>query len=245
VRALRTNAERGATLVAAFEVGRGYGVDVDGARREPVAIAMLLYGRWPPRAVERSGPPVDFLDVKGVCTNLFAGLGLEDGAIRWRPAGEVGFLHPGKAALVEGDRSPVGVAGALHPEIVQSFDLPGEVWMAELDLAELGHYVPRRIALKPLPRFPAVTRDIAVIVDDAFRAGDIVEEIRAVGHPQIEKVRLFDCYRGAPVPPGKKSLAYTIAYRATDRTLTDDEVNALHAALVERLAQRFPLGLRG
>src|SRR5207249_2523456 len=83
-----------------------------------------------------------------------------------------------------------------------------------------------RLALRPLPRFPAVTRDLAVVVDEAFRAGDILEEIRALQNPHIELVRLFDCYRGAPVPAGKKSLAYTIAYRAPDRTLTDEEVNA-------------------
>jgi phenylalanyl-tRNA synthetase beta chain len=146
--------------------------------------------------------------------------------------------------VVEVDGSALGVAGALHPELAQSFDLPGEVWLAELDFSELGHYRPRRVGLRPVPRFPAVTRDIAVIVEETFRAGEIVEEIHALANPEIESVRLFDCYRGAPVPAGKKSLAYTIAYRAADRTLTDDEVNALHATLVERLTRRFALELR-
>jgi len=83
-----------------------------------------------------------------------------------------------------------------------------------------------------------------VIVDETFHAGDIIEEIRALANPQIESVRVFDCYRGAPVPSGKKSLAYSIAYRAADRSLTDDEVNALHAAVRERLAGRFRLEFR-
>ncbi|TMA47680.1 MAG: phenylalanine--tRNA ligase subunit beta, partial [Deltaproteobacteria bacterium] len=138
----------------------------------------------------------------------------------------------------------VGVVGALHPEIVQACDIAGEVWLGELDLAALAHYVPRRVAPKPLPRFPAVTRDIAVIVDEGFRAGEIIEEVRARRDLNIESIRLFDCYRGAPVPSGKKSLAYTIAYRAPDRTLTDDEANALHAAVLERLTSRFQLELR-
>jgi phenylalanyl-tRNA synthetase beta chain len=98
--------------------------------------------------------------------------------------------------------------------------------------------------LRPLPRFPAVVRDIAVVVDEPVRAGDILEEVRALGCPQIESVRLFDCYRGAPIPAGKKSLAYSIAYRAPDRTLTDDEVNGLHARVLDRLAARFPLEFR-
>jgi phenylalanyl-tRNA synthetase beta chain len=108
----------------------------------------------------------------------------------------------------------------------------------------VGAYVPRRVALTPLARFPAVTRDIAVVVDEAFRAGEIVEEVRALAEPHIESVRLFDCYRGAPIAAGKKSLAYTIAYRAADRTLTDEEVNSFHAAVVDRLVRRFSLELR-
>jgi phenylalanyl-tRNA synthetase beta chain len=83
-----------------------------------------------------------------------------------------------------------------------------------------------------------------VIVDETFHAGDIVEEIRALGNPQIESVRLFDCYRGAPIPSGKKSLAYSVAYRAPDRSLTDDEVNGLHGAALEQLKRRFALEFR-
>jgi phenylalanyl-tRNA synthetase beta chain len=244
LRALRLNADRGASFVGAFELGKGYGLDAQGARREPRGVAVLLWGAWPPEGAERVGRPVEFVDLKGVCENLFAGLGLDGDAVRWRPVGEIGFLHPGKGALMEVAGSPLGVAGALHPELAQSSDLPGEVWVAELDFAELDHYVPRRFAPRPLPRFPAVMRDLAVVVDEAFRAGDIIEEIRALGNPQIETVRLFDCYRGTPIAAGKKSLAFSIAYRASDRTLTDDEVNGLHAAVLERLAHRFTLEFR-
>ena len=244
VRTLRTNLDRNAAFFGAFELGKGYGLDPQGACHEPRAIALVIAGAWPPRGVEREGPRIDFLDLKGVCANLLEGLGLPAGRVRWRPAGEVAFLHPGQAAVIEVDAHPVGALGAIHPEVAQGFDLPAEVWLGELDFAGLAHYVPRRVTLTPLPRFPAVTRDIAVIVDEAFRAGEIVEEIRAVDNPHIESVRVFDCYRGAPIAAGKKSLAYSIAYRASDRTLTDDEVNALHAAVLDRLARRFPLEVR-
>jgi phenylalanyl-tRNA synthetase beta chain len=241
LRALRVNVDLGGTFVGGFELGKGYGADAHGRRHEPRAIALLLAGSWPPSGVERRGPPVGFLDLKGITTNLLAGLGLGDERVRWRPLSEVAFLHPGKAAAVEIDGVAVGCAGALHPEIGQARDLPGEVWLAELDLERVAHYVPRRVAVRPAPRFPAVTRDLAVVVEESFRAGEIVEEIRALANPQIESVRLFDCYRGAPIPPGKKSLAYSIAYRAAERTLTDAEVNALHAALLARLEERFRL----
>jgi phenylalanyl-tRNA synthetase beta chain len=244
LRAVRTNVARGAAFVGAFELGKGYGVDPQGARREPRAVAAVLHGSWPASGTERSGPAIDFADVKGVCANLLAGLGIEPGRVRWEPAGEVPFLHPGKAASVGIDGTVVGVAGALHPEMAQACDLAGEVWLAELDFTELAAYVPRRVSLTPLPRFPAVTRDLAVVVDEAFQAGQIVEEVRALEEPQIESVRLFDCYRGAPIPAGKKSLAYTIAYRAPERTLRDDEVNVLHGRVLERLTSRFAIEVR-
>src|SRR5881397_960508 len=101
VRALRLNLALGATFVGAFELGKGYGLDAHGARQEPRAVALLLAGAWPPRGVERNGPPVDFLDLKGVLGGLLAALGLDGEQVCWRPAGETDFLHPGKAALAE------------------------------------------------------------------------------------------------------------------------------------------------
>ena len=244
VRALHANVGLGADFVGAFEIGKGYGVDAHGRRQEPRAVAIVLYGTWPPRGVERAGPCVDFADLKGIIENVLGGLGLEERRVRWRPIGEEPFLHPGKGAVIEAAGATIGVAGALHPKIAQACDLAEEVWLSELDFETLADYGSRRVELGPLPRFPAVTRDIAVIVDEAFPAAAILEEIRSLADPRIEAVRLFDCYRGAPIPAGKKSLAYSIAYRAPDRTLTDEEVSGVHAGVLERLRERFRLELR-
>src|SRR4029453_19132502 len=100
------------------------------------------------------------------------------------------------------------------------------------------------VGVRALPRFPAVTRDIAVVVDEVFLAETILEEVRTLADPLVEAVSGFECYRGAPIPEGKKSLAYTIAYRASDRTLTDEEVNAAHERVRARLSTRFALTLR-
>ncbi|HKA30516.1 MAG TPA: phenylalanine--tRNA ligase subunit beta [Candidatus Binatia bacterium] len=243
-RAARLNRAHGAGFVGAFELGTGFGRDGQGAVRERRAIAGLLCGAWPPRGAERSGPPVDFFDLKGVVQNLLAGLGLGEDEVGWRPAGDSTFLHPGKTARVEVAGQAIGIAGALHPGIAQTLDLAGEVWLFELDFTKVAHYRPRRVALRSLPRFPAVTRDIALVVDESFLAETILEEIRAWADPLVESASLFDCYRGMPVPEGKKSLAYTIAYRAADRTLTDDEANAAHDRVRAHLSARFALTLR-
>lgn len=244
VRALRLNVALGAGFVGAFEVGTGFTRREAGGVRERRTIAGLLHGRWPPRGVERSGPPTDFGDLKGVVQNLLDGLGIPDDDVRWRPAADVALLHPGKAARIETLQGVVGAAGALHPSVAHALDLTGEVWLFELDFGEVAHYRPRRVGVRGLARFPAVTRDIAVVVDEIFLAETIVEEVRALGDPLVESVSVFDCYRGAPIPEGQKSLAYTIAYRASDRTLKDDEVNAAHERVRAHLQARFALTLR-
>jgi len=101
------------------------------------------------------------------------------------------------------------------------------------------------LAARPLPRFPSVERDLAVVVDGTFPAQRIVSWIKELNHSLIEDVQVFDEYRGSPIPEGKKSLAYTISYRAEDRTLTDAEVNQLHHELAARIGDVFRAKLRG
>lgn len=243
VRVATLNADRGAEFVGVFEVGTGFGVTAGGARVERRGVAVLLGGVWPPRGVERVGPAVDFADVKGVVENLLAGLGADDADLRFEATGAPALWHPGCSAVVSLAGRAIGALGTIHPKAAQSLDIPAKTQLAEVDFQALGFYRRAR-SPRPLPRYPAVTRDIAVVVDEEFRSQAVLEEIGRLNHPLIESARLFDCYRGDPIAPGKKSLAYTIAYRAPDRTLTDDEVGAAHDAVRARLRERFALDLR-
>lgn len=244
VGAVATNRARGAEFAGLFEIGKGYGIDPSGERREPRAVAIALAGAWPPSGIERGGPAVSFEDLKGIVENVLASLGAEDEARPWRRATDVPFLHPGKAAWIEVGGTRIGALGVLHPRVAQVLDLPTEIVVAELDFQGVAQYRPARFGVRPLPRFPSVTRDIAMVVDEDFPTDAIRDAVHALGEPLIESVRLFDRYRGAPIAAGKKSLAYTIAYRAPDRTLTDEEVNALQERLRVHLVARFPLELR-
>jgi phenylalanyl-tRNA synthetase beta chain len=109
----------------------------------------------------------------------------------------------------------------------------------ELDFDKLVKYAPRQTKARSLPRYPAVERDFALVVDQLFPAQQIVVWIKGLGQNLIENVSVFDEYFGSPLAEGKKSLAYKISYRADDRTLTDSEVNALHEDLVARIGAVF------
>jgi phenylalanyl-tRNA synthetase beta chain len=115
----------------------------------------------------------------------------------------------------------------------------------ELDLEKSLEYAPRKITTRSLPRFPSVGRDLALVVERDFPSQRIVDWINNLREALIEHVEVFDEYRGAPVPQGKKSLAYKISYRAADRTLTDAEINALHQNLVTEIGKVFGAELRG
>jgi phenylalanyl-tRNA synthetase beta chain len=134
--------------------------------------------------------------------------------------------------------------GGLHPEVARAADLDGEAWVFELDFEKLESYAPRRITFQPLPKYPAIVRDLAIVADEGFEAQAVFDVIASCSDLPVESTRLFDLYRGSPLPVGKKSLAYSIAYRAADRTLTDDEVNRLHQGLVDRVTRKLGVELR-
>jgi phenylalanyl-tRNA synthetase beta chain len=138
----------------------------------------------------------------------------------------------------------MGFSGEVHPDLCEELDLPPFL-LFELDFEGLVQYAPRELTARSLPRFPSVERDLAVVVDEIFPAQRIISWIKDLKHSLIEEVQVFDQYRGSPIPEGKKSLAYTISYRAEDRTLTDAEVNALHQNLVSQISEVFGAQLRG
>ena len=242
IRAFVENRRQGAGHVAGFTMGRVFAKE-DDRYREVHMLGMLLSGAWAAEVVGSAARACDFADLKGALDLIFAELHLD--AVRWeRIAAEATYFHPGKAARIEVDGVLCGYAGALHPDMAASRHLDGEVWVAELDLMRVVQYCPRRVIFRQLPRFPAVARDIAVVVDDEFPAQRVLDAVKEVAQPLVEEVRVFDHYTGSPIPAGKKSLAYTIAYRAPNRTLTDDEVNAMHDQLVAQLVRQLPLEVR-
>ena len=176
----------------------------------------------------------DFYWLKGVMEGLFASLNLR--GFTWKPAREVPYLHPTRGAEIRQGDTLVGVMGAVHPGVLDNFEISQEVYCAELDLSTLiGHKEP--LVYKDLPRYPAIVRDLALIVPEGLPAAAVEEVIKKTGGQLVEKVLLFDVYTGEQVAQGHKSLAYTIAYRDYRETLRDERVNQVQADILQNLAE--------
>jgi phenylalanyl-tRNA synthetase beta chain len=132
---------------------------------------------------------------------------------------------------------------ALGPQ--EGYDLAGPVFLAELSLDRLGALPPRRVRYRALPHFPAVQRDVAFVMPQALAVEEVEREIRQRGGALLKSVTLFDVYAGKGVESGMRSVAWSLTFQADDRTLTDEEVNALHAAIIEAVKKRFRITVRG
>ena len=235
----RTNRNQGARGLAAFSTGRVFWRT--DAIHEAWRMAGILAGELPRRGLG-TARTAEFADAKGAVEGLLDRLHLA-AHVRWERCEDMPF-HPGKTARLRCGDDVVGVVGALHPEVEFALDVEAPCWVFELDTEKLLPYCPPQLLFTGLPRFPAVARDVAVVVNEDFASDRVVHFVRQWRPELVEDVALFDAYVGAPIPPGQKSLAYTISYRAADRTLTDEEVNGLHAELVAALSSELGVVLR-
>jgi phenylalanyl-tRNA synthetase beta chain len=232
--------------VAVFEVGQAY-LPVEGERlpREQRRLALALTGpthtmTW----LTPLSPEHDYFSVKGMVDELLRHLHLTERA-SYEPSDHPTF-QPGRRATLLIDGQPAGTLGELHPKVRRANDLPEQrIALAELNLEALVAATPDTFKVVPIPRQPATIQDLAVIVDDEVHAGEVERVIREAGANHLISVDLFDLYRGSSIPLGKKSLAYTLRYLASERTLTDEEVAGYHATITQALRQQLGAQIRG
>jgi phenylalanyl-tRNA synthetase beta chain len=207
--------------------------------REENWLTGLMFGAREEEAWNSTRDPVNFFDLKGAVETLLDGLLIPD--LTFSLDGLPGYLRCG-ARVFSGPRE-LGVLGELQGEIGDKLDLEGEIYAFNLDFDSLCQAsVPPLFT--PLPRYPAVYRDIALVLPEAVRAARVAEALYTHGRPWLVEARLFDVYTGDPVPGGKRSLAFRLSYRDPERTLTDDLVNTHHQALVTALEKELGAELR-
>lgn len=213
-----------------FETSRVYyPVDGEPLPREVPTLIMAAYG------------DKDFFDLKGTVENI--ALLLSGSPVRCERSKET-WLHPGVSADLYIGEEKIGVMGRVHPTVMKTFEIPQNTVIAQIDLFKLFAAEKADIKYKQLPRFPAATRDLAVLVGKETGAGDMMQAIFKAGGKRVEQVELFDVYEGEKIGAGKKSVAFSISMRSSDGTMTDEEVERIMQKILRVLGERFDASLR-
>jgi len=224
--------------VRLFEIGKVFLPRGKDLPEEKEMLCAVLSGARAELSWQADKEPLDFFDAKGVVENLLNQLGLKSSF----DIGDDEILFPGRGAniIVEDDR--VGIVGDMHPRVAQAFELSNNICLIEIDLEKLLPKITRIKEYQPIPRFPSVTRDIALVIDEqvSYRT---VENI-IFSFPLVAKVTLFDLYRGEQIAEGKKSFAIRIVYQSPSYTLTDEEVDRTQEQMLARLHQELGATLR-
>jgi phenylalanyl-tRNA synthetase beta chain len=247
IHSLQLNVSRKNGDVALFEIGRVFrreGGQADGSVAEPRHLALAMTGRrggtfWSGNDREAR---LDAYDLKGILDEFLDQFGIRGVVCLRHPQPPEPFIE--SASITLGGRLVLGEMGLLHPTVARRYDLRDAVLLAELNLDTLLARRNPAKSFKPLPQFPPVRRDIAMLVPEATTHDDVLAVVRKLRPACLETTELFDVFRGQNIPTGQKSLAYAFTYRSPDRTLTDKEVNGEHDKLVKAFKEKLQATIR-
>ncbi|MBZ0311369.1 phenylalanine--tRNA ligase subunit beta [Clostridium butyricum] len=229
---LGRNYSRNNSYARLFEMGKVY-IKNEDENKLPIERNILTIGMY---------GDCDYLDLKGAVENIVEGLGIKNA--KYERESENVSYHPGKTAKLVIGKNIAGTLGEVHLDVTENYGIDESCYVAELNLDVLYEAADMDRKYKALPKFPAVTRDIALLVDDAVLVQEIEDCIRKAGGNIVEKVQLFDIYKGKQIPEGKKSIAYAIAYRDENKTLQDKDVNKVHDKILRSLEYKLGATLR-
>lgn len=235
IHTLKYNLAQKNSEVSIFEIGRVYYPKALPLTELPVEdnrVSALLSGTVSEEGYPNDHRPYDFFDIKGIVENVLAKLGITDYDIQ-RSVCPV--FHPGVSADFVKDGKVLVSFGELHPAVLDNFDIKQKVYGFSMSLSELNDYISGEVAFQPIPKFPASARDLAILVPEELSDADVEAIITKRGGKHLESLTLFDLYQGKQVPEGYKSMAYSLAFRAPDRTLTDSDVDTWIKKIVDDL----------
>ena len=243
IHSLQHNVSRKNYDVGLFEIGRVF-VSRDGVSKEETHVAIAIIGQRVPVFWSGSDRDAKFdvYDLKGAVEEFLEQFGLRGVTFAKRPEKTTLFLE--SAIISLGGRLPLGELGQLPPPLAKRHDLRDPVFLAELNLDQLMARRNPSKSFKPLPQFPAIRRDAAILVPETTTHDSVLQAVRQSKPANLESVELFDVFRGKNVPEGQKSLAYAFTYRSAEKTLTDAEVNATHGKIIEAFKSQLHATVR-
>jgi phenylalanyl-tRNA synthetase beta chain len=229
--------------VRIFEIGTVFFPQgADALPKERNSLGILWTGRRYPASHHVKNEKADFFDIKGVMDHLASALRIADYDLRKEEAPK--YWVPESYVQVYGGDLLLGEMGEIAPAVRSALELKEPCFVIELDLEALLGRVVEIPRFQPWPRYPEVTRDMALILDESIPWKAVQQEILSQSVPWLEGIELFDVYVGRPIPEGKKNLGVRIHYRSPERTLSDEEVNRVHEGLLKHLLERFEASLR-
>jgi phenylalanyl-tRNA synthetase beta chain len=236
------NINQGNGILNGFEIGRVFWLDEAGSD-ETDRIAGIFGGDPTVGTWQHNSKPMNFYEAKGLLDSVFHNLNV---VVEYQPDQKDSRLHPGRTASlwISGER--LGTFGQLHPQLRAEKELPDEIYVFELDFYTLLDAMMKKsiITFQPFSTYPTSDRDIAFFAPLKFTVADIQRSITHVGGELLDSVSLFDQYIGKGVPEGSRSLAFRLVYRASDRTLTDADINPVHQKVRDLLEEKFQAVLR-
>ena len=240
------NYSRNLESMRAFEIGNTFMANLIDDHQLPTESDDMSLGIY--------GPGEDFFTLKGIIVTLLDKLGIRD--VEFTAESEYGVYHPGRCARiiakhkVELENGPaveeveLGIMGEIHPDVAATYGIGTRAYAAELFFSTVTELADTEKVYAPLPKYPAMSRDIALVVDEDMTVGEIIDVIKESGTDILKKVKLFDIYRGKQVEEGKKSVAFALTYRHDDRTLTDEDVSKAHEKVLQALKDKLGINLR-
>ena len=231
---LARNYNRRLPAAAAFEIGNVFIPKSLPVTELPEEVQKVVLGGY--------GDGMDFFRLKGCIVTMLEKLGIQ--AVTFVPEAQNSTFHPGRCANIMVGECSLGIIGELHPEVMEAYGIETRTYLAELNFTEMVSRSNLEKKYQPLPKYPAMTRDIAVLVKDEVTHGQLIALIQSNGKAILESVKLFDVYKGKQIEDGWKSMAYALVFRAADRTLTDEEVNKVFQKILNTLETEVEAKLR-
>lgn len=238
--AINLNASRQQDQVALFEIGASYigSLPVTEQPKEELKLALALWGKRNALNWGLAEENYDFYDLKGIMELILP----QKSELVWQKGNNPSF-HPGRQVEINYNGIVVASFGEIHPAVLRNFKITGRVYAAEIELETILELYGQTPTFIPLPRYPAVERDLAVIIDKQQEVGALIAELPNLAGDLLTFVQVFDVYVGKPIPEGKKSVAFALRFQG-DRTLTDEEINERMDACVQGLQKQFGAEIR-
>jgi phenylalanyl-tRNA synthetase beta chain len=247
LRSVAYNVDHGVPDVALYEIGRVFHGHANQSQPdEPTLVSGVMAGAWGQDGWSEHHEPLDFFDAKGVVEELLDSLRLTK--VRFKPCDpkEYAWLQPGRAAEVLSAGECLGWVGTIHPRAAAAFDIDCDVVAFELSMAALLRLAKRELPYREVPTLPGIDVDLAIVVPEDVSCEMLMQRMQSAGGKFLDSIHLFDVYRDpVRVGIGKKSMAFSLTYRAADHTLTSDEVERAHAKLVKKVCASTGGEVRG